>query len=102
MGSETTGDRLYAIRLACGDGRRKAESQKDFSARVKKRTGVYYDPATISLLERMEQIWKLEDVEAFAAVDPLKREPAWLAFGAAPTSGAPTTPPTGDARKRAG
>lgn len=75
----TPGARLYAVRLACGDGFRKAETLEDFSARVQKKTGKYYDPATLSLLERMKQQWKLEDVETFAAVDPLRRGRAWLA-----------------------
>lgn len=78
MSSDTPGARLFLIRLACGDGVRKAESMQDFSDRVKKKTGRYYDPATLSLLERMKQGWKLEDALTFASVDPLKRGAVWL------------------------
>lgn len=82
--TETPGSRLYQIRLACGDGTRKAEPLPAFVARVKKRTKADYDPSTISLLERMLQKWKLDDVRNFAAVDPLKRGEAWLAFNLPP------------------
>lgn len=77
--AETVGQRLYLIRLACGDGVRKAEPMKAFVARVKRVTKQHYDPMTISLLERMKQGWTLDDVERMAAVDPLGRTPAWLA-----------------------
>lgn len=80
----TPGSRLYLIRLACGDGVRTAESLAEFAKRVKRRTKMDYDPSTISLLERMKQKWKLDDVHAFAAVDPLGRGEAWLALNAPP------------------
>jgi hypothetical protein len=73
--SDAPGHRLFQIRLACGDGVRSPESLRKFAERVEKETGVRYDPMTISLLERMKQGWRLEDVRAFAAVDPLER--AW-------------------------
>lgn len=76
--AETSGDRLYLIRLACGDGLRTAEPLEAFAKRVKKATGVSYSPMTLSLLERMKQKWKVEDARVLAAVDPLKRGPAWL------------------------
>ena len=76
--ADTSGQRLYQIRLACGDGVRDAESMKAFAERVKKATGKTYDPSTISLLERDMQKWRLEDVRAFAAVDPLTRGEVWL------------------------
>jgi hypothetical protein len=55
-----------------------------FVERVKKATGEHYDPATISRLENGKQIWKVSDVEAFAAVDPDRRGRAWLAWGELP------------------
>lgn len=82
--TETTGHRLYLIRLACGDGVRKAEPLEAFAARVKRQTKAVYDPSTISLLERMKQNWRLDDAEAFAAVDPLRRGVGWLAFNLPP------------------
>jgi hypothetical protein len=77
--AETPGDRLYMIRLACGDGLRRAEPLPEFVERVKETTGKAYHPATLSLLERMQQEWRLRDIDAFAAVDPLGRGRAWLA-----------------------
>ncbi len=79
--AETPGTRLYLIRLACGDGLRRALSQAAFAKRVLDETGVWYDPSTISLLERMEQGWTLDDLQTFASVDPKGRGPAWLAWG---------------------
>jgi hypothetical protein len=77
--SLTIGQRLYLIRLACGDGVRKPESAADFSKRVEKATGQRYDQATISRLETGGRNWLLEDVDAFARVDPEGRGRAWLA-----------------------
>lgn len=74
---ETPGSRLFKIRVACGT-ERKPESLRDFARRVFHQTGQSYDPTTISLLERMEQGWRLDDVRAFAAVDPLERGEVWL------------------------
>lgn len=79
--AQTPGNRLYLIRLACGDQVRKAESLEDFSARVYKATKRQYDPSALSRLERMKQGWDLTDVHVLASVDPLKRGPVWLAFG---------------------
>lgn len=76
--SETAGDRLFKIRLACGDGARKAEPLDAFVVRVERVTGAVYDPSTISLLERMKQKWRLDDVRTFAAVDPMERGEQWL------------------------
>lgn len=78
---EGAGDRLFLIRLACGESGR-PEAIKDFAERVERVTKAHYDPATISRLERGEQRWKLDDVRTFALVDPLKRGANWLAFGA--------------------
>lgn len=51
---------------------------KEFVALVKERTGVSYHANTISLLEQNKQGWRLSDVRALAAVDPLKRGEVWL------------------------
>lgn len=83
--AQTPGQRLYLIRLACGDGVRDPETIAVFIERVRKRTNRSYTANAISLLERMEQKWKLEDINNFAAVDPLKRSAAWLAWGDSPT-----------------
>lgn len=76
--AETSGDRLFKVRLACGDGARTPESLRAFSDRVFAVTKVRYDPMTLSLLERMKQGWKLEDARTLAMVDPLKRGAGWL------------------------
>lgn len=86
--TDTPGDRLYEVRLACGDGRRRAEPISQFVQRVERATGRKYHAATISMLERNEQKWRLEDVRAFAAVDPLNRGEAWLSALAGPATGA--------------
>lgn len=77
-GVESPGSRLYDIRLACGDGRRDPMPLKEFSDRIEERTGVYYDPATLSLLERMKQGWRWEDIDTLARVDPQGRGRVWL------------------------
>lgn len=82
--AETPGNRLYLIRLACGDGIRKAEPLRLFSERIKRETGEQYDPSTLSLLERDEQEWKVRDALVLAAVDPKARGDRWLAFGNKP------------------
>lgn len=60
---------------------------RDFVQRVKKVTGEDYDPSTVSMLERDAQGWRLKDMNAFAAVDPLQRGGAWLGFGVAARGG---------------
>ena len=79
--AETPGNRLYLIRLACGDGIRKAEPLRLFSERIKRETGEQYDPSTLSLLERDAQEWKVRDAEVLSRVDPKRRGDRWLAFG---------------------
>lgn len=86
---ETPGQRLFKIRLACGDGHRDAEPLEEFAARVKRRTGKSYSAMTLSLLERMKQNWKLDDVDSFSAVDPLARGRTWLAWGDEPVKEPP-------------
>lgn len=87
--AETPGDRLWLIRLACGDGFRKPEPLPLFAARVKRETGVDYHQASLSLLERMKQGWRLDDIRTLAAVDPKGRGPIWLAFGVDEASAMP-------------
>lgn len=90
----TPGQRLFQIRLACGDGRRKPESLREFANRVARATGDTYQHAAISLLERDEQGWRLKDVHNFTAVDPLKRGECWLAFGDVEEVAVPMPRPT--------
>lgn len=81
--AETPGNRLYMIRLACGDGVREPESLEDFAERVRRKTKRKFLPMTLSLLERDKQKWLVEYSETFAKVDPLKRGPAWISHGPA-------------------
>src|SRR4051812_47026197 len=76
---DTPGARLFQIRLACGDGVRTAETMALFAQRVQAATGRWFDPSTLSLLERDQQEWKLAHVTTFAFVDPQERGRPWLA-----------------------
>jgi len=80
MEPSTPGERLHLIRRQYGD-LRKAESLKAFAARVEKATGVHYDPSTLSLLERMEQSWRLEDADTLCLLDKERRGSAWILYG---------------------
>lgn len=100
--TETAGDRLYKIRLACGDGTRKAEPLDAFARRVLGATGIEYDPSTISLLERMKQKWRIDDARAFAAVDPMERGPIWLSALAQDVDPATVRPSPRAAKKKRG
>jgi hypothetical protein len=81
MDADSPGKRLYLIRLACGDGSRTAEPLKAFADRVREATGQRYHATTLSLLERDEQGWRLDDINTLAMVDPKHRGASWLAFG---------------------
>jgi len=83
MDLSTPGGRLTSIRWQYGDGR-KPESLKAFAKRVESVTGEHYDPMTLSLLERDEQGWRIEDANTLALLDKEKRGGAWLGFGVAP------------------
>lgn len=85
--SQSIGDRLFLIRLACGGGR--PETVEQFVARVEGLTSVHYDPATISRLEAGKRKWTTKDVEVFAAVDPDQRGRSWLAWGVAAVQSLP-------------
>lgn len=76
---EEIGARLFKIRAACGRGERDPETLELFAARVKRVTGVDYNPVTLSTLERGKRRWLVGDVFTFARVDPMKRGTGWLA-----------------------
>lgn len=79
--AQTPGQRLYLIRLALGDGVKNAMKISDFVELVRRVTGARYDGAAISRSENGSRKLTLDDVTAFAAVDPERRSRAWLAFG---------------------
>jgi hypothetical protein len=76
---EEIGARLFKIRAAWGRGEREPETLEAFADRVKRLTGVDYNPVTLSTLERGKRRWLVSDVATFALVDPHKRGRAWLA-----------------------
>ena len=90
MTEETPGQRVYRIRLALGDGLKNPMTLRDFVALLR-RQKARYDPSTISRIENGTRTITLKDVQAIAAVDPLKRGRDWLAWGASP--GAIPLPP---------
>lgn len=81
MERETVRHRVYAVRLALGDGWKTPMSGEAFAALLSKRLKRRYDGAMISRMENGERKISLEEVEAMAALDPKGRGRAWLAFG---------------------
>lgn len=79
--ADTIGDRVYAIRLARGDGKRSPMPLRAFAELVRDVGGKWVDPSTLSLIERDMQRASIEDIEAIAAADPEHRGRSWLAFG---------------------
>lgn len=79
--AETPGARLFLIRLALGDGVKNPMLIDDFVALVERVTGVSYDPSAISRSENGGRKLSLDDVRAFAMVDPQHRGKLWLAWG---------------------
>jgi hypothetical protein len=89
---ETVGERIYKVRLSLGDGIRSPYPMRAFADLINSNgSGRRFELATISLLERNKQRASLDDIEAIAAVDPLKRGRSWLAFGIAGNDGAADT-----------
>ena len=69
----TVGQRVYLVRLACGDGVRKAMPMREFAQLV----GLHL--SRISDIENGKSKPGLDEVERLADGDPLKRGKAWLA-----------------------
>lgn len=95
MSAANAGLRVYAIRLALGDGTRRPLPLRAFSELIEQRTGYRYDPSAISRIETGHREMVLSDAERFAAVDPKRRGACWLAFGQLPVPRPPvdTTAP---------
>jgi hypothetical protein len=81
---EAVGDRIFLIRQALRSARDPLALTK-VVALVFQRTGRRIDATELSRMERGKQRVDLEDITALAAVDPLTRGRAWLAFGDAPS-----------------
>lgn len=96
MAVEEIGRRVYAIRLALGDGWKNPMSQADFGALLTKRAGRTFDSAMVSRMENGDRTVSIEEAVIIAALDPKKRGFTWLAVGEAdpapsPAYGVPDT-----------
>jgi transcriptional regulator with XRE-family HTH domain len=80
---QTRGYRVYLIREALGT-RRDPMPMQAFAELIAKVSGVSYDKSTLSRLETGERKLSLEDIDAIAPIDPLKRGRSWLAWGDPP------------------
>lgn len=78
---DTPGKRVYAIRLALGDGWKSPMTMAAFAALLTKRSGTSYDSAKISRIESGERALSIAEVDVIAAVDPQNRGREWLAWG---------------------
>lgn len=79
--ADTPAKRAYLVRLACGDGFKTPETMAAFAVRLTRQKRGAWDSAKVSRVESGDRKLTLDDVETYAAVDPLKRGNAWLAFG---------------------
>lgn len=80
---ETVHDRIYLIREALGESRRKALSQAAFAELLNTTAAAMGKPCRFeeTMIGRMEtkRVPTTEEAEVIAAVDPLARGPVWLA-----------------------
>lgn len=79
--ADTPGQRVYLVRVALGRGHKNPMLIKDFVMVIQRLRKVSYDPSAISRLENGDRAASLEDIDAIAAVDPLRRGKLWLAWG---------------------
>ena len=79
--ADTPAKRAYLIRLACGDGFKSPEPMAAFAVRLTRQKRGAWDSGKVSRVESGDRKLTLDDVDTYAAVDPLKRGKSWLAFG---------------------
>lgn len=81
--AKTVGQRFYLVRLARGDGVRRAEPIRLFVAHVLEETGTVIHPSELSDIEndKPSKAVTIEHVAAVAAVDPKRRGKLWLGWG---------------------
>lgn len=82
---ETVHDRVFTIRQALGESRRKALSQKAFALLLNERAramgkSVTFDESKIVRTETT-RVPDVDEVEVIASVDPEDRGASWLAWG---------------------
>lgn len=76
----TVAQRVYLVRLACGDGIRKPMPMREF-AELLTGDGETVHPSRVSDIENEKSPPTLAEIERIAVVDPLKRGKSWLAWG---------------------
>lgn len=79
--TDSMAQRVYAIRLALGDGWKNPLPMADFAELLNAPGRPRYDSSVISRIENGERKLSLTDVEALAAIDPHRRGKLWLAWG---------------------
>lgn len=77
----TFAERLFAVRASLGEGPRKPLALRLLDDLIFEKTGRRLHASELSAMEQGERIPRINDVEAIASVDPLKRGAAWLAYG---------------------
>jgi hypothetical protein len=84
VGETTVGQRVYLVRLACGDGVRKAMPMREFADLLSgEGEGETFHPSRLSDIENDKSPPSIEEIRRIAAVDPGHRGRAWLAWGIA-------------------
>ena len=81
MKADTPGKRVYLVRLARGDGVKNPERLEDFASALSALSGKRYDGSMISRMENGGRTVSIRESELIASLDPLRRSPAWVAFG---------------------
>lgn len=84
--TDSAGYRVYLVRRALGPDPRHEMPQRQFAdvlnAKAKElKKGSRFDSSIVTRLEKNERRLQLDEVEVIAAVDPLGRSRAWLAWG---------------------
>lgn len=89
MATGTVAERIYAVRLALGDGVRKPLPLRRFAALLSERAAGErnFSPSQLSTWETGAAVPQLGDIAMIAAADPKKRGAGWLAFGDASAGG---------------
>jgi hypothetical protein len=98
LAGTTVGQRVYLVRLACGDGVRKAMPMREF-AELLTGEGETFHASRISDIENDKTAPTLDEVDRIAAVDPLGRGRDWLGWGGQGDQGAKLADPKPDAPK---
>ena len=87
MDATTVGQRVYLVRLAQGDGVRKAMPMREFADLVSMHA------SRVSDIENDKSPPTLDEVERIAAIDPRRRGRDWLGWGATEGAGSVTDEP---------